>query len=404
MYQAILRAIQGEIHSIRSKLDNPRTGLGEIKSEIEDIECMVKKLNLDPILCKLHNLAEELQEVENAINEIEGKLDSPEFGLQEISDGIEELKRKLCNLDLDQILHLLSCIKDAINDVENKLDSDEFGLAEIKQEVAQVEDAVTDPETGLPEIKSEVVAIEGILQDPAYGLEEIKNEISAIETKLDNFNLQQILALLASISGTVLMLEQKLDNPNFGLEEIKCQVTAIQTMLGSPAYGLEEIKTQVSAIETKLDSPEFGLQEIKQEVAQILQGMGVAGYITTGPIFRGSTACSVVTVVQNNATTPQQVTIEGYSILPGPVVPLPGAPVTVTLTPGQSFAVIFGFIQPPLPKAATLAYEIRVLMNTGGTVSVFSAARTQNVNSPLGGSTLLAENTVKYAEFKPVPV
>lgn len=361
MEQFILRAIQQEVRRIECKLDSPRTGLAEIKAEVAAVECAIRKLDLSDILAKLKSLSRELEEVEDAVDEIEDKLDDGDFGLEEIKKEIECIEETLEGLNLGPLLNLLNSIR------------------------------------------SEVHAIEGKLDNPHFGLEEIKSETAAIEAKLDNLNVPELLPVLAAIKEIVLMIEQKLDSPAFGLQEIKDEVHAIEGKLDSPHFGLQEIKDEVHAIECKLDDPHFGLHEIKEEVAEILRNTGDAStYITTGPVFRASGAYSVLTVVQNNAAVSQHVTIEGFSILPGPPVPLPGAPVMTTLNAGQASVAVFGFLQPPPLCATTLAYEIRVLMVCAGSVGVFSAARTQPENAPVATSSLLPENTVRYEEFKPL--
>lgn len=422
MDQMILRAIQQEVRRIECKLDNPRTGLAEIKAEVAGIENAIKNLGLQHIMNKLNALAHELDEVEGVVDDIEDKLDNPHFGLEEIKEEIEGIEHTLAGLNLAPVLAALNQIKHEVDEVENKLDNPDFGLEEIKEEVAAIEGAVTSPETGLPEIKAEVAGIEEMLEDPQTGLAEIKREIAAIEAKLDNLNIQQLLALLAAIKATVLMIEQKLDNPHFGLQEIKNEVAAIEGKLDSPHFGLQEIKTEVAdivttlhnlnlqqllallgaieaeimAIEAKLDSPHFGLQAIKTEIHESLEGQeGQSTALTSGPVFRTNDANSVLVTIRNNAGVTQGVTIQGLEIEPI-VAPLTGSPTTVTLNPGQATTVKFGF------PHGTLAYEIRVLFTIPGSVGVFSAARTQDENAGLAASTLLPENTVRNEEFKPL--
>lgn len=429
MDQCILRAIQQEVRRIECKLDNPRTGLAEIKSEVAAIECAIKDLDLHDILCKLNALARELEEVEGAVDDVEDKLDNPHFGLEEIKEEIEGIERTLACLNLTPVLGLLNQIKHEVHEIECKLDNPHFGLEEIKEEVAAIECAVTNPETGLPEILDEVEEIEDLLKSPHFGLEEIKREVAAIECRLDNLNIQQLLALVAAVKGTALVIEHKLDNPHFGLEEIKREVEGIEETLCNQHFGLREIKdeiedivhclheqdlehvlallgaieAEVMAIEDKLDSPHCRSMEVEDEIAakaeveEMLAGMrggSLPTDLTSGPVFLGNGGNSIIVTVQNNDASAQTVTIQGQMLLPAQGA-LPGSPATPNVASGTAAAVVFD-----IPSGLTV-YEIRVHFTVPGSVGVFSAARTQNNTAPLSSSTLLPENTIRYEEFKP---
>ncbi|MGE5579353.1 MAG: hypothetical protein ACM3WU_04835 [Bacillota bacterium] len=321
MDQSILRAIQQEIRRIECKLDNPRTGLAEIKAEVAAIECAIKDLDMHEIVCKLKALDEQLEDVLEATDDVLDKLDNPHFGLEEIKHEIEAIERAVACLNLTPVLGLLNQIKQEVHEIECKLDSPEFGLKEIKDEVRAIEDAIQDQKHGLPEILEEVKEIEDLLENPEFGLEEIKREVAAIECRLDNLNTQQLLSLLAALKGIALCIQQKLDSPEFGLEEIKGEVRGIEETLCDPHFGLREIKEEIEDLECllrKLDlegtlcllgaveaelseldcklehicfpveglereieeikcllaDPQFGLREIKCEIEQILSGSG----------------------------------------------------------------------------------------------------------------------------------
>lgn len=316
MDQSILRAIQQEIRRIECKLDNPRTGLAEIKAEVAAIECAIKDLDMHEILRKLKALDEQLEDILEATDDVLDKLDNPHFGLEEIKREIEAIEQAVACLNLTPVLGLLNQIKQEVHEIECKLDSPEFGLREIKDEVRAIEEAIADQKHGLPEVLEELTAIEGLLDNPEFGLEEIKREVAAIECRLDNLNTQQLLSLLAAVKGIALCIQQKLENPEFGLEEIKNEVRGIEETLCDPHFGLREIKEEIDDIECllrkldleetlcllgaveaelseldrKLDhicfpveclerllqeikclllNPQFGLQEIKNEVAGI---------------------------------------------------------------------------------------------------------------------------------------
>jgi archaellum component FlaC len=194
-----LRAIQQEVRRIECKLDNPRTGLAEIKSEVAAIECAIRDLDLHDIQCKLNDLAEEVEAVEGAVDEVEDKLDNPHFGLEEIKEEIEGIERAVACLNLTPVLGLLNQVKHEVHEIECKLDNPEFGLEEIKEEVRRIECTVTNPETRIPEILEEVEEIEELLENLEFGLEEIKREVAAIECRLHNLNIQQILAGVAKL-------------------------------------------------------------------------------------------------------------------------------------------------------------------------------------------------------------
>jgi len=323
--QSILRAIQQEIRRIECKLDNPRTGLAEIKAEVAAIECAIKDLDMHQILCKLKALDEQLEDVLEATDDVLDKLDNPHFGLEEIKQEIEAIERAVACLNLTPVLGLLNQIKQEVHEIECKLDSPEFGLREIKDEVRAIEDAIQDQKHGLPEILEELREIEDLLESPEFGLEEIKREIAAIECKLDNINTQQLLSLLAAVKGIALCIQQKLENPEFGLEEIKDEVRGIEETLSDHHFGLRAIKEEIedlecllrkldleetlcllgaieaelSDLDRKLDhvcfpveclerlleeikclltNPRFGLEEIKSEVANIERTLGNPEY------------------------------------------------------------------------------------------------------------------------------
>lgn len=444
MDQCILKAIQQEIRRIECKLDNPRTGLAEIKSEVAAIECAIQDLDMHEIICKLKALDEHLEDVLDAVDDVEDRLDNPQFGLEEIKEEVRQIERALACMNLTPVLGLLNQIKQEVHEIECKLDNPEFGLREIKEEVAAIEDAVTDCKTGLPALHEDVEEIEDLLENPEFGLAEIKQEVAAIERKLENQSHQQLLALLAAIKGIVLCIQQKLENPEFGLEEIKSEVRGIEETLCDRHFGLPEIKdeiediecilrkldleetlallgaieAEVMGLECKIDNicipvdeineklcaikreicdPEHGLAEIKAEIEEILENQsGTAGitYLTSGPVFRANGSNSVIVVVINNSASAQSITIEGFSRLPSQGN-LPGSPANLNVPAVTAAAVVFD-----LPAVVT-TYEIRVNHSILGSITVFSASRTQNSVAPLAASTLLPENTIKNAEFRP---
>lgn len=422
--QCILRAIQQEVRRLDCKLDNPRTGLAEIKSEVAAIECAIKDLDMRAIVCKLKDLAEDLEDVLGEVDDIEDKLDNPRFGLKEIKEEIEAIGRAVACLNLTPVLGLLNQIKHEVHEIECKLDNPDFGLEEIKEEVAAIEDAVTNPKTGLPEILEEIEEVEDLLENPDFGLEELKREVAAIECKLEHLNNQQLLALLAAIKGVVLVIEQEIQSPEHGLEEIKEEVAGIEETLCDNRFGLREIKdeiegiecllkklelqelfallgaieAEVQAIECKLDNPEWGLAEIREEIEEIIANQGNSTAVkdlTSGPVFRGNGSNSVLVTVINNDAASQDVRLEAFSRLPtlGALSP---TPLTLNVAANTAAAAVFD-----LPTAVTM-YEVRVHFEVPGSVSAFSASRSQDENAPLAASSLLPENTIRYAEFKPL--
>lgn len=139
-------------------------------------------------------------------------------------------------------------IRNMLEDIEDKLDNPQFGLREIKREIKAIEDKLDSPSWGLIEIKNEIKEIENKLDHPETGLGHIKKEIRDIEDKLDSpsFGLMEIKNELKEI-------ENKLDNPNGGLPDIKMEIRDIEAKLDSPNFGLAEIKREIREIEEKLD-------------------------------------------------------------------------------------------------------------------------------------------------------
>lgn len=160
----LVRVIQQQLRRIEGKLDNPCTGLAEIKDEVSNVEgiveaikCMLKDLDLE-------DLEEAIAGIADAVGDIEYKLDSPEYGLAEIKDEVREIELLLKNLDLQDLLRILLRVEDEVERIEAKLDSPVFGLSKIKQEVAAIENKLDSPAFGLAEIKSEIVDILDILR------------------------------------------------------------------------------------------------------------------------------------------------------------------------------------------------------------------------------------------------
>ncbi len=464
MDQCIVRAIQQELRKIESKLDNPRTGLAEIKSEVAAIECAVRDLDLEEILCQLKELDKKLEELLGAVDDVEDRLDDPHFGLLEIKEEVQRIEEAVACLNLVPILGLLNHVKQEVHQVECKLDDPEYGLAEIKEEVATIESAVLDPNSGLPQLAEEVADIQDILEDPQYGLAEIKREVRDIECKLEGLSNHQLLALLAAIKGIVLKIECKMDDPNSGLAEIKNEVRDIEDALDNPRYGLREIYDAVDdiakalkeleleevlallgcidaeiaqiscklgdcgrpdheildaleAIRRILCNPETGLGEIKAEVAGALRllndpGAGLveikAEVRQILEAQRGSTLHLVSgPVIRGNG---------GNSLVI--VVTNTDASTQEVLVEGSGLLPVQGQLPgspqiiavPPTESAAVIfelpaeitVFETRIHFAVPDSVTVFSAARTQAAADPLEGSVLLPENTIRNAEYKPL--
>jgi len=185
----LLHSIDGTVNSIEDKLDDPDTGLAEIKAEIRVIE---------------------------------GNVTSPIFGLAAIKAVIEELE---LGVDLTPVL--------------TRLDDPLTGLEEIKREVRLIEEAVLalDLEIDLTLIITQLGVIKGMLADPATGLVEIKAEIASIEAKID--------ALVLEVDLAPVLI--RLDNPTFGLVEIKAEIVGIETLVGILHSKIDALSSSLAA-------------------------------------------------------------------------------------------------------------------------------------------------------------
>ena len=319
-----------------------------------------------------------------------------QYGLAEIKREVAAIECRLDNQSNQQLLALLAAVKGVVLCIQQKLENPEFGLEEIKSEVRGIEETLCDRHFGLPEIKDEIEDIECLLRK--LDLEEtlallgaIEAEIAGLECKIDHICLP-----VDDLEEELAAIRCLLENPHFGLAEIKCEIE--QILAGSSQNcDLSLVLALLQQIVAGLDDPEQGLAEIKAEIQEILAGQGGATVrdLTSGPVFRTNGANSIIVTVINNNSAAQAITIQAFARLPTQGG-LPGSPMVLNVPAVTAAAVIFD-----LPSVVT-AYEVRVSFSVSGSVSVFSASRTQNANAPVSSSNLLPENTIRDAEFRPM--
>ncbi len=213
--QEQLNSIQSIVQSTEDKIDDPATGLDEIKAEVANIE--------------------------GTVGNIESVLVDPTSDLTEIKNEILSMKTSLTNLDTK-----MNTLNDDILFIKAALTDPATGLVEIKAEVANIETTVgtisTDlgtANTGIGTIQTEILsldlsgipAIQATLDDPDNGLGAIQTEIlsldlsgiAAIQNILDDptddaaepNNIQMIKNDIAALDlSGIATIQNILDDPN----------------------------------------------------------------------------------------------------------------------------------------------------------------------------------------------
>jgi len=216
--QEQLNSIQSIVQSTEDKIDDPATGLDEIKAEVANIE--------------------------GTVGNIESGLVDPTSDLTEIKNEILSMKTSLTNLDTK-----MNTLNDDILFIKAALTDPATGLVEIKAEVANIETTVgtisTDlgtASTGIGTIQTEILsldlsgipAIQATLDDPDTGLPAIQTEILALD-----------------LSG-IPVIQATLDDPDTGLVEIKTEVANIETTVGTISTDLGTANTGIGTIQTEI--------------------------------------------------------------------------------------------------------------------------------------------------------
>ncbi|HEU04748.1 MAG TPA: hypothetical protein ENH95_06520, partial [Nitrosopumilus sp.] len=241
--QEQLNSIQSIVQSTEDKIDDPATGLDEIKAEVANIE--------------------------GTVGNIESVLVDPTSDLTEIKNEILSMKTSLTNLDTKM----------------NTLNDD----------ILFIKAALTDPATGLVEIKAEVANIETTVGTISTDLGTANTGIGTIQTEILSLDLSGIPAIQAT-----------LDDPDTGLPAIQTEILAldlsgipaIQSTLDDPDTGLPAIQTEIlaldlsgiAAIQNILDDPTDdaaepnNIQMIKNDIAALdLSGIATIQNILDDP-------------------------------------------------------------------------------------------------------------------------
>ena len=205
-------------------------------------------------------LLENTQDVPERLADIDGKLDSEEYGLEAIKNAVDSIVPPSGYATSTQAQGII-----------DRLDNQTNGLAAIRNQAATAATKSTATATalssnayGLNAIKTAVdqgvsqattaaamsSAAVTIVNDSGYGNQAIKNAVGTVDGRLTDANNGLAAIKLAAASA----------NSNAG---------AANTILGNSTYGLEAIKGAVNTANSALTNGTYGLQAIKAAVDEI---------------------------------------------------------------------------------------------------------------------------------------
>ena len=229
--------------------------VGSMTESVDDIANAVEDLPEH-----VTQLLENTQDVPERLADIDGKLDSEEYGLEAIKNAVDSIvppsgyatsAQAQGIIDrLDNQTNGLAAIRNQAATAATKstatataLSSNVYGLNAIKTAVDQGVGQATTAAT----MSSAAVTI---VNDSGYGNQAIKNAVGTVDARLTDANNGLAAIKLAAASA----------NSNAG---------AANTTLGNSTYGLEAIKGAVNTANSALTNGTYGLQAIKEAVDEI---------------------------------------------------------------------------------------------------------------------------------------
>lgn len=234
--------------------------VGSMTESVDDIANAVEDLPEH-----VSQLLENTQDVPERLADIDGKLDSEEYGLEAIKNAVDSIVPPSGYATSTQAQGII-----------DRLDNQTNGLAAIRNQAATAATKSTATATalssnvyGLNAIKTAVdqgvgqataaatmsSAAVTIVNDSGYGNQAIKNAVGTVDGRLTDANngLAAIKLAAASANSNAGAANITLGNSTYGLEAIKGAVNTANSALTNGTYGLQAIKAAVDEISHPTD-------------------------------------------------------------------------------------------------------------------------------------------------------
>jgi cysteine-rich repeat protein len=188
-------AQQQTSQEILDLLNDGSIGLGEIKTEIRNIE---DKLPEDTIASQ-SKLVEVFDLLKNAALDNLPNLDAL-ITTRANQSTVDQILDILEDAELGNLINLDWYVSTRAS--QTSVDDLQTDVTKIGEDVKDIKGEITHPTYGLEEIKEDITALKDEVFNEEHGLFEIKEEIRAIETQLDSveYKLDQLLAILGGVS------------------------------------------------------------------------------------------------------------------------------------------------------------------------------------------------------------
>lgn len=260
------KALQERFDAQKAQLDEANNTISELEGKLNALDAENKKLK-----GQINDLNAQIETLTKKVSELEGQIQEKDKNIGNLNTRVEELEKDNQNKQstIDQLNSEKESLNTELQEANNKVATKTTELEKANKALEAANTELENTKGTLESTKSELESTKSELETTKSALEETKHELEASQGGNETLEakVRELEAKVSELEGKITALQGEKDALTSEKESLEAQVNTLQSEKEELNHELETIKEEKGQLEIKILEKETIIEKLIQEKA-----------------------------------------------------------------------------------------------------------------------------------------